>query len=92
MVYLSPCAEGFFLSLEAMLDLGLLRPDSLFCPAALRESHAIDHLQSAWSEGNLQEVSCHMATSSKECSCPERGDVPIRTKLTAIPSCAREKL
>ena len=74
MVYVSPCAEGFFLSLEAMLDLGFLR-----------ESHAIDHLQSAQSEGNLQEVSCHMATSSKECSCPERGDVPIRPSSLPFP-------
>ena len=81
MVYVSPCAEGFFLSLEAMLDLGLLRPDYQF----FKESHAIDHLQSARSEGNSQEVSCHMASSSKECSCPERGDVPIRPSSLPFP-------
>ena len=44
MVYVSPDADGFFLSLEAMLDLGLINRGSELCPSELSgqvSSHSV---------------------------------------------------
>ena len=42
MVYVSPAADGFFLSLEAMLDMGLINRDSDWCPNDFLANHGPD--------------------------------------------------
>ena len=76
MVYVSPSAEGFFLSLEAMLDLGMITPESDFYPSTLR---VMDHAQ--LSAKNCSLTGDRDRCSTENCSCPSRSHVPCR------PSC-----
>ena len=69
MVYVSPDAEGFFLSLEAMVDLGLINRSSELCPNELSgdvSSHEGVSFQRAADSGSVQ------------CDCPQRTGVPSR--------------
>ena len=77
MVYISPSAEGFFLSLEAMLDLGLITPDSDFYPPTLREKDIVQQ--------NARNCSMNLDDdkySVGACSCPLRSQVPHRPAST----------
>ena len=80
MVYMSTAADGFYLSLEAMLDLGMLRPNSELYPPVLRnrDKKETSHLEPFSSEKPEVQV----------CSCPTRSEVPPRPErlpFEAIP-------
>ena len=72
MVYVSPSAHDFFLSLEAKLDLGLVNPGSPPCPS---EQHAKD-LERAQAAPIHNDFVEHSETEEEAirgiCSCPTR--------------------
>ena len=65
MVYVSPAANGFYLSLEAMVDMQLVNRDSPLFPKEL-----ITPSSSSSTSGQVSSV--------QPCSCPKRGAVPRR--------------
>ena len=79
MVYISPCAEGFFLSLEAMFDLDLLKPGSPFYPSELRSMES-KHSPKTCDMGGIPVVAGNETPGKDKCACPARGEVPSRPK------------
>lgn len=71
MVYVSPDAEGFFMSLEAMVDLGLVNRESPLYPVIPKRTQKV---QSA------PKQSSEIHSTGMSCSCPNRTAVPERPK------------
>ena len=72
MVYVSPLADGVYLSLECMLDLGFLQPGSPFYPSELRNQDPLSHPRLSSADASL-----HGSDNCSEvCSCPKRSSVP----------------
>ena len=82
MVYVSPAADGFFLSLEAMLDMGLIRPESEFFPNELRNKQLPQHT------GKEDHQTCDQYAHFNICSCPPRCNAPPRPKSLPFPATA----
>ena len=78
MVYVSPDADGFFLSLEAMLDLGLINRGSELCPSELSGQVSSHSIQSTGSVDQSEPD----ATQVK-CTCPMR--TPGHSRPSALP-------
>ena len=84
MVYISPSCEGFYMSLEAMLDLDLLQTLTN-CTSA---DAACDVMTDVTTAGDSSEtVSSHPPMSSDEpCTCPERKPPPARPDNLPFPA------
>ena len=82
MVYVSPAADGFFLSLEALLDMGLIRPESEFFPNELRNKQLPQHT------GTEDHQTCDQYAHFNVCSCPPRCNAPPRPKSLPFPATA----
>ena len=77
LVYVSPNADWFFLSLEAMVDLGLINHDSALFPNELKRNFS--------EQGKNSSIENHDDSSSSEAhshkgSCPTRSRTPFRPK------------
>ena len=80
MVYVSPSASGFFLSLEVMVDLCLINRSSVFFPSELNPtSH--DAAMSL-----RDHVISNVDTSEHVCSCPVRDGTPPRPDVLPYPT------
>ena len=81
-VYISPSADGFFLSLEAMLDLGMIMPASDLYPSELRRCDSVNFpnqsVATAGTEGS--------ATACPLCSCLPHNNVPSRPRELPFPA------
>ena len=85
-VYVSPAANGFFLSLGAMVDLGIVNRQSPLFPYEIKpKNDSADTLlsmqDSTLDKGDVQTV-------AESCSCPQRGcvqDRPVSLPFAAIP-------
>ena len=82
MVYVSPSADEFFLSLEAMLDLGMITPDSEFYPTELRKRDMAQGETNSYSQNSYCE----------SCSCPPRSKVPPRPKNSPFSATAENNV
>ena len=85
-VYVSPSADGFFLTLEAMLVLGLVTPDSEFYPTELRIRDESQSQNASLAEGDQN--CCSHDTHSSSCSCPPQSSVPRRPRALPFPATA----
>ena len=87
MIYVSPSAEGFFLSLEAMLDMGLLSSGSLLFANDIHSiesgdghGHGISIQSKPQASNRVLNAGCSTSQSDPDsgCSCPSRTIVPPR--------------
>ena len=76
MVYVSPSADGFFLSLEAMVDLDLINRDSPIYPAERKAGESVSSSQQN-GKSNGGEV---QTVDAGPCQCPKQTGVPDRPR------------
>ena len=89
MVYISPTADGFFLSLEGMLDMGLINRNSDLCPQEMQTTHGTNRPLSIEGVSITKETpsgGCEVESEvQKSCSCPTRSEVPCRPTSLPFP-------
>ena len=79
MVYVSPSADGFYLSLEAMIDLGVINRSSQSFPTELQQGIGSTNSSVSMKNEHIVNVNCGKDLHAEsKCSCPRRVEVPGR--------------
>ena len=79
MVYVSPSADGFYLSLEAMVDLGVINRSSQLFPTELQQGIGSTNSSVSMKNEHIVNVNCGKDLHAEsKCSCPRRVEVPGR--------------